>query len=84
MNCLMNMNEVNQKKYPVEKGQFPFSLLLPEYLPSSFDCTMGKENKARIHYNIWAGFMNKKKSKYFFTNQEFTVNEAYSSRFEEK
>lgn len=84
LNCLLNMNEVDDKKYPIEKKLFPFSLLLPEYLPTSFDCLMNKENKARIHYNIWAGLVNKKKNKYFFTNQEFIVNETFSQRYEVK
>ena len=54
------INSVKSEQYPIETAEYPFSLVLPENIPSSFEYST-KNAKARITYEVWAGLMNKKK-----------------------
>lgn len=83
LNFVIPLKTVSGDTYSVEKNIFPFSILLPSDLPSSFHCSPHKENFAWIHYNIWAGLINKKKNKYLFTNEVLNISQKYSSWYEE-
>lgn len=61
----------------MDKGEYPFSMQLPDGIPCSYQFMKDKNLKARITYEIWAGLMNKKKGKYFFTKFEIKIGQRF-------